>query len=620
MANKARRIIMALVKAQFAPGIDKQTTTYGAEGRWIDSKNVRFRTGLPEKIGGWEKVVTNKKIAGVVRASTAWVSLSGVRHLALGTDRKLYVYVEGVFYDITPIRLEAALTGPFAMTSGSPIVTVTHNNHGAGLGDFVTFDSFSTAQGLDMNNEFEVTEVVDTNNYKVTHTSNASGTASSQGGTGNAKYQITVGTARSTFGFGWGTGVWNAGTWNTPRTTSSVTLEATYWSLDTFGEDLLAIRSNDALYRWDLSGGTGTRAQKISQAPGTNRALLVSSPDRHIFLFGTETTIGNGGTQDNLFLRFSSQEDFNTWAPANTNSAGSFRIQDGSKIVAAKRSRGSILVWTDTALHALNNIGPPFIFGLNQIGANCGAISANCVADVNGVTFWMSQTAFYQFDGAIKKLDCTVQDFVFDDINATANGQVSIGVNTDFNEVTWFYASEGSNSLDRSVTYNYLENVWFTNSGFVRTSWVDRGVYPEPYGTLYDSTSVPNNNTILGVTAGCTTLYRHETGSNDDGSAMDCQITSGDFDIEEGDEVFLCSRVIPDFKDQVGTTDIKIEFANYPASTNTRSFTSTTSPTTKFFSVRGRGRQANVKVSSDAVDSNWRFGTVRLDIRPDGAR
>ena len=611
---------MALIKASFAPGIDKQTTTYGAEGRWIDSKNVRFRSGLPEKVGGWSKVVTGKKIAGVARASTAWVSLAGVRHLALGTDRKLYVYVEGAFYDITPIRLEAALTGPFAMTSGSPTVTVTHNSHGAAQGDFVTFDSFSTAQGLDMNNEFEVTSVVDGNNYTVTHTSNASGTASSQGGSGNAKYQITTGTNISSFGFGWGTGTWNLDAWNTPRSESAIELEATYWDLDTFGEDLLAIRNDDALYRWDLSNGTSNRAVKVSQAPAKNRLILVSSPDRHVFLFGTETTIGSGTTQDDLFLRFSSQEDFQTWAPASTNTAGSFRIQDGSKIVAAVRSRGSILVWTDTALHALNNIGPPFIFGLNQIGANCGAISANSVADVNGVTFWMSQTAFYSFDGAIKKLDCTVQDFVFDDINSTANGQVSVAVNTDFNEVTWFYASASSNFLDRSVTYNYLENVWYTNDGFVRTSWVDRGVYALPYATYYDATSTPNNETILGVTAGCTTLYRHEDGFNDDGAAMDCQITSGDFDLEEGDQVFLCSRVIPDFKDQAGSTDIKIEFANYPASTNTRSFTGTTSSTTKFFSTRGRGRQANIKVSSNAVDSNWRFGTVRLDVRPDGTR
>ena len=619
---------MPLVKAAFAPGIDKQTTTYGAEGRWVDSKNVRFRTGLPEKIGGWSKVVPTKKIVGVTRASIGWVSLTGVRHLALGTDRKLYIYTEGQFYDVTPIRLEAALTNPFAMTSGSPTVTVTHTSHGAGVGDFVTFDSFSTAQGLDMNNEFEVTEVVDGNNYKVTHTSNATGTASSQGGSGNAKYQITVGTDRSAFGFGWGTGAWNqprqniggGSGWNRPGLTTTIALEATYWMFDTFGEDLLAIRNDDALYKWDLSGGTGNRAQKITQAPGKNRVLLVSSPDRHIFLMGTEATIGTPGTQDDLFLRFSSQENFQAWDPSSTNTAGSFRIQDGSKIVAAKRSRGSILVWTDTALHSLNNIGPPFIFGLNQIGANCGAISANCVADVNGITYWMSQTAFYQFDGAIKKLDCTVQDFVFDDINSTAQGQVSIAVNTDFNEVTWFYASESSNFLDRSVTYNYLENVWYTNDGFVRTSWVDRGVYSKPYATFYDPNSLPNNNTILGVTAGCTTLFEHEDGFNDDGEAMDCQITSGDFDIKEGDDVFLCSRVIPDFKDQSGNTTMKIEFANYPASTNTRSFTATTSPTTKFFSVRGRGRQANVKISSNAIDSNWRFGTVRLDVNPDGRR
>jgi len=610
---------MALIKASFAPGIDKQTTTYGAEGRWIDSKNVRFRSGLPEKVGGWSKVVTGKKIAGVARASTAWVSLAGVRHLALGTDRKLYVYVEGAFYDITPIRLEAALTNPFT-TNGTTTVTVTHNSHGAAQGDFVTFDSFSAIDGLDMNNEFEVTEIVDGNSYKITHTSAASGSTSGGGGSGNAKYQITTGTNISSFGFGWGTGTWNLDAWNTPRSESAIELEATYWDLDTFGEDLLAIRNDDALYRWDLSNGTSNRAVKVSQAPAKNRLILVSSPDRHVFLFGTETTIGSGTTQDDLFLRFSSQEDFQTWAPASTNTAGSFRIQDGSKIVAAVRSRGSILVWTDTALHALNNIGPPFIFGLNQIGANCGAISANSVADVNGVTFWMSQTAFYSFDGAIKKLDCTVQDFVFDDINSTANGQVSVAVNTDFNEVTWFYASASSDFLDRSVTYNYLEGVWYTNDGFVRTSWVDRGVYALPYATYYDSASTPNNETILGVTAGCTTLYRHEDGFNDDGAAMDCQITSGDFDLEEGDQVFLCSRVIPDFKDQAGSTDIKIEFANYPASTNTRSFTGTTSSTTKFFSTRGRGRQANIKVSSNAVDSNWRFGTVRLDVRPDGTR
>ena len=610
---------MPLVKAQFQPGIDKQTTTYGAEGKWIDSKNVRFRTGLPEKIGGWEKIVVGKTIIGVVRGSHAWVSNSGVRHLALGTDRKLYVYIEGTFFDITPIRLEAALTNPFT-TNGTTTVTVAHTSHGAAVGDFVTYDSFSTLDALDMNQEFEIITVPDANSYTITHTTTATGSTAGGGGTGNAKYQVSVGPAISIYGFGWGTDTWSSGGWGDPSTSSSVTLEAAYWSFDTFGEDLLATRVNGALYRWDTSVGTATRAVKISQAPTTNRSVLVSSPDRHIFLFGTETTNGTSSTQDDLFLRFSSQEDYTSWTPASTNTAGTFRIQDGSKIVVAKRSRGSILVWTDTALHSLNNIGPPFIFGLNQVGANCGAVSANCVVDVNGTAFWMSQTAFYQFDGAIQKLDCSVQDFVFDDINSTALGQVAVAVNVDFNEVTWYYPSDGEDYLDRSVTYNYLENDWYTNTGFVRTSWVDRGVYPKPYATEYNTSATGNAPVVLGVTAGATTVFSHETGFNDNSAAMDTYITSGDFDIQEGDDVFLCSRVIPDFKNQVGNTDLTIKFANYPASTNIRTFTSTTTPSTKFFSTRGRGRQANLKIANNQTDSNWRFGTIRIDIKPDGTR
>ena len=614
---------MSLAKAQFTPGIDKQTSTYGAEGRWVDATNVRFRTGLPEKIGGWEKVV-NKYIAGVVRGMKAWVSNAGVRFVALGTDRKLYVYSEGVFFDITPLRrTNVALTDPFTTTSGSPIVTVADNSHGFVVGDFVIFKNFSAVGGLDMNNEFEVKSVTNSNVFTVSFvTFNATSSVSGGGGSGNLDALISVGTSVSTFGFGWNVGAWQ-GTgraWNTPSSVSSVALDATYWSLDTFGEDLLAVRNNDKLYKWDLSAGTGTRAAVVSGAPSSNRFLLVSSPDRHVFLFGTETTIGDPTTRDDLFLRFSSQENPSLWNPLNTNSAGTFRIQDGSRIVTAVRSRGSILVWTDTALHALNNIGPPFIFGLQQVGANCGAVSPNCVADVNGSTFWMSQTAFYTFDGAIKKLPCSVQDFVFDDIDGTAQGQVATAVNTDFNEVTWFYPSNGSVVLNRSVTYNYLENIWYNNTGFARTAWVDRGVYNTPYAPNYEPTILPNNETIKGVTVGSSLMYSHETGKNDDGAAMPCQITSGDFDIQDGEQILLCSRVIPDFKELIGNNNFKVTFANYPASSNTRTFTSTIDSATKFFSVRGRGRQANIQISTPAVDDDWRFGTVRLDIKPDGRR
>ena len=612
---------MALAKAQFTPGIDKQTSTYGAEGRWIDATNVRFRTGLPEKIGGWEKVV-NSNICGVVRGIRAWVSNAGVRFVALGTDRKLYIYSEGVFFDITPLRRDnLGLTNPFTTTSGSPTVSVADNSHGFVVGDFVIFKNFSAVGGLDMNNQFEVTAITNSNVFTVTHTSNATGSVSGGGGSGNLDALLSIGTNVSTFGFGWGVGAWNGDRqWNTASSTSTVALDATYWSLDTFGEDLLAIRNNDKLYKWDLSAGTGTRAAAVSGAPSSNRFLLVSSPDRHVFLFGTETTIGSPNTRDDLFLRFSSQEDPSTWNPLNENSAGTFRIQDGSKIVSAVRSRGSILVWTDTALHSLNNIGPPFIFGLQQVGANCGAVSPNCVVDVNGSTFWMSQTAFYMFDGAIKKLDCSVQDFVFDDIDGVAQGQVAAAVNTDFNEVTWFYPSNGSTFLDRAVTYNYLENIWYNNTGFARTAWIDRGVYNNPYAPNYEPTALPNNETIMGVTAGSSVLYAHEVGKDDDGAAMPCQITSGDFDIQDGEQVLLCSRVIPDFKELIGTNNFKITFANYPASTNTRTFTSVVDANTKFFSVRGRGRQANIQISTTALNDDWRFGTLRLDIKPDGRR
>ena len=612
---------MSLSKSQFAPGIDKQTSTYGAEGRWVDATNVRFRTGLPEKIGGWEKVV-NSNICGVVRGIKAWVSNAGVRYVALGTDRKLYIYSEGVFFDITPLRRDnLGLTNPFTTISGSPIVSVADNSHGFAVGDFVIFKNFSAVGGLDMNNQFEVTAITNSNVFTVTHTSNATGSVSGGGGSGNLDALLSIGTNVSTFGFGWGVGAWNGNRqWNKPSATSTVALDATYWSLDTFGEDLLAIRNNDKLYKWDLSAGTGTRAAAVSGAPSSNRFLLVSSPDRHVFLFGTETTIGSSNTRDDLFLRFSSQENPSEWAPASTNSAGTFRIQDGSRIVSAVRSRGSILVWTDTALHALNNIGPPFIFGLQQVGANCGAVSPNCVVDVNGSTFWMSQTAFYMFDGAIKKLDCSVQDFVFDDIDGVAQGQVAAAVNTDFNEVTWFYPSKNSTFLNRAVTYNYLENIWYNNTGFARTAWIDRGVYNNPYAPNYEPTALPNNETIMGVTAGSSVLYAHEVGKDDDGSAMPCQITSGDFDIQDGEQVLLCSRVIPDFKELIGTNNFKITFANYPASTNTRTFTSVVDANTKFFSVRGRGRQANIQISTTASNDDWRFGTLRLDIKPDGRR
>jgi hypothetical protein len=607
---------MPLAKLQIAPGIDKQDTEYGAEGRWIDSDNVRFHYGLPQKVGGWLKLI-QETLIGVARDIHTWTSLDGVRYTALGTDRKLYLYSEGVAYDITPIRLEAALTNPFT-TNATTTVTVAHTSHGASEGDFVTFDSFSAIDGLDMNKEFQITTVVDANSYKVTHTSQASGSTSGGGGSGNAKYQISVGVAEATYGYGWGTDAWNVDEWNTPRSTSTVTLDARNWSFDNFGEDLIATVHKGKTFRWDTSNGTGVRAVAISQAPTSSRFTLVSMPDRHIFLFGTETTIGNSTTQDDLFLRFSSQEDFTTWGPTATNTAGSFRIQDGSKIVSAVRSRNAVLVWTDTSLHAMQFVGAPFTFSLVQIGANCGAVGVHAAVDVNGVAYWMSQNAFYLYDGSIKKIPCSVQDFVFEDFSITQQPETYVGVNSEFNEVTWYYASTNATQIDRSVTYNYLERTWYTST-LSRTTWTDYGVYQRPYATKYETGTTGTTPTVLGVTAGASLLYEHEQGVNDDQSAMTAFITSGDFDIQDGQQILSISKGIPDFKNQAGSATMTMGFKTYPTDTS-NTIDRSVDNTTKFFNLRGRGRQTNVKITSNTLDSDWRYGTLRLDIKPDGGR
>tara|TARA_R100001530_G_scaffold19897_1_gene16677 strand:+ start:407 stop:2236 length:1830 start_codon:yes stop_codon:yes gene_type:complete len=608
-----------LTKIQFAPGIDKQNTEYGAEGRWTDSDMVRFRYGLPEKIGGWSKLIAETLI-GVVRDMHAWSDLDGIRYMALGTDRKLYVYSEGAAYDITPIRrTSGTLTNPFTTINASAVVTVVDTGHGAQAGDFVTFSGASTINGLDMNKEFEITTYVDANTYKVTYTGSTASGASTGGGSVVATYDINIGLAASAYGYGWGTGTWNTGTWNTPRSTSTVTIDGRQWSFDNFGEDLIATVSGGGTYRWDTSVGTGTPAAIISNAPTVSRFTLVSPTDRHVFLFGTETTIGSSGTADPLFLRFSSQEDYNTWTPKATNTSGSFRIQDGSKIMAAARSRGAILVWTDTSLHGMQFVGPPFTFSLNQIGANCGAVSNHCVKDVNGITYWMSQNSFYMFDGAVKKIPCSVQDYVFSDFNITTQPETYCGLNSEKNEITWFYCSLNAQQIDRYVSLNYLENSWSIGT-LARTAWVDYGVYEYPYATEYSTTATATTPSILGLTAGASTFFIQEYGFDADGAALDAHVTSGDFDIQDGQELLHIGRGIPDFQNLAGTVDVELNFKTYPASSTSITKTSTISTTTTKFDIRGRGRQGQLTIKSDAIGDNWRFGTLRLDVQPDGGR
>jgi hypothetical protein len=608
---------MPLTNFTIKPGINKEVTDYTGQGQWIDSDNVRFFNGLPQKIKGWDKFI-DTTIVGVVRDQHGWISLDGTRYDAFGTDRKLYVYEEGTVFDITPIRDTEALTNPFT-TNGTATVLVTDSAHGCIEGSFVTFDSFSTIDGLDMNQEFEVTSVVNSSAYTLTHTSTASGSTAGGGGTGDANYQINPGPAFSTAAYGWGTDGYGLGAWGEPSTVSNVTLEARQWSLDNFGEDLIATQLNGGTYRWDTSSGTSTRAAIVANAPTTSRLSLVSTPDRHLVLLGTENTIGTPSSQDDLLIRFSDQENITTYQPTAENTAGSLRIADGSRIMAAERSRGQILLWTDTSLHSMQFIGPPFTFGLRQLGSKCGIIGSHAGVDLNGVSYWMSQDSFYLFDGTVKKLPCSVEQFVFNNLNQTASENAFAGHNGEFNEIIWFYARTGSDQINALVVYNYLEGTWWTGT-LARTSWIDRELYDNPIATEYLANTTANNETILGLTAGATQIYLHEQGNDADGEAIDAYLKSGAVQIGQGDDFSFVSRLIPDIQNQSGTLNLNFEFLRYPNDANavTKS-TSFTSGTEKV-DLRGRGRQFTANIVSNTTGTAWRLGTMRFDIQPDGRR
>ena len=620
---------MPLTKLQIAPGIDKQNTEYGAEGKWVDCDNVRFRYGLPEKIGGWTKV-TSDALVGATRAILTYSALNGVKYAIYGTNKKLYAYSEESYADITPTRSTG--TGnitDFSVTSGSSTVTVTDSSHGALIGDFVTIASVSGAVGgisaANLQGEFEILTVPNANTYTIE--AKAAATSTANGSTANATYQVNTGAAVSLFGYGWGAGTWSTSTWNTSREgltgAEGVLLQSAKWALDNWGEDVLALQFDGGLFYWDTSSGLSSNlasTTNVSNAPTKSRFMLVSGDDRHVICFGTETTIGTTSTQDNMFIRWSSQETTNTWAPTATNTAGSFRLTDGNQINTAVRSRGAVMVWTDTALYQMQFIGAPLTFGFKQIGSNCGAVGINAAVDVSGTSFWMSDDSFFLYDGSVKKIPCSVQDHVFDNINLNAKQDVFCAANSDFNEVMWFYPSANSTQIDKMVAYNYAENLWYVGT-LARSSWADSGVYDNPYAAEFDSDDTTATiSTITGLKAGRTFVYIHESGVNADGAAMSNHIESGDLDIADGDNFMSVSRFIPDFKNQTGTVDVTLKTRPYPSGTQKShgSFDVTTS-TTKV-DTRIRGRQVAVRVSSDAVDDNWRYGTMRLDIKPDGMR
>lgn len=616
---------MALLRLFLNPGIDKQNTEYGAEGGWIDSDYVRFRYGLPEKIGGWTFFGDFPTyLIGMPSEIFAWNSLSGAPYVAVGTDRKVYVYYGGQWSDITPIR-KTTVGVTFDTTSGNNRVTVNDNNHGATIGDFVTISATSGDPGgipnATMNAEYEILDVLNSNEYVIQASVNASSTATATG-SATATYQINSGSDTSYADYGWGTGTYGTGTWGTPRSSSTINLFSRVWQFDTYGENLILQLVDGGVYEWLPSTGTSVRASAISGAPTKSRYALVSTPDRHLICFGTESTIGTPSTQDPMYVRFSNQEDINTFTATATNTAGGQRLTDGNRIISALRSRGQILIWTDTALHGMQYLGPPYTFGFQQLGVNCGLIGPHASIDVNGVAYWMSKDAFFVFDGVVKKLPCTVQDYVFKDLNIVQGTKTHVGLNTQFNEVTWWYCTQDSDYIDRYVTYNYLENVWSIGT-MARSAWADIGTFDYPIASIYDQAGTEATiSTINGLTAGRSKLYNQEFGTNADGSAIFAYIKSGYFDIGDGDQVLFMKRFIPDFKNQEGNLTVRLLLRLYPQANATPSSLDpyVISPSTEKVDTRARGRQISLQIESSEVDTNWRFGTMRVDIQPDGLR
>ncbi len=653
---------MALVEYRFLPGIDKQSSDSGAENRWIDSDNVRFRYGQPEKVGGWSSLITDTMV-GVARAMHAFTDLSGNRYVAIGTDKFLLIYFEGQLYDVTPLKTTLT-SATIATTNGSPTCTITKAAHGLSVGDIVQLDSVTLPGATGYQNSdfedknFQVITVPTTGTFTITQSSNATGTVST-GGSLSIKPFEPVGPRAQTYGYGWGVASWGSGNWGEAAAASDVSLEPGLWSLDNFGEVLIATVANGKTFTWNGGAAsplnnrasTTTTNFQTTNNPTASRITLVSPTTRHLIHLATETTIGTTTSQDDMFIRFSDQEAINTYAPSAINTAGTQRLQDGTKIVGALKAKETILIWTDNALYTMKFIGSPFTFGFEQVGTNCGLIGKNAAVEIDGIAFWMSPKGFFAFDGTVRSLPCTVEDHVFENIDTTKGQQVTAGLNNLFTEVTWYYPGATSEYNDKYVVYNYGESsltkvpggVWYTGTES-RTSWVDATIYPKPFATKYNSTASGTFPVVVGQSGlGQTTLFEHEIGTdqvnpNGTTTTVTSFIQSYDIDMESrmrrtqmgvsaggavAGEFFLAlRRFVPDFKTLAGNCKVSLGVKRYPQDSQTTTalspFTITSSTLKK--DTRARGRFLNVKIENDAASESWRFGTLKLDLQPDGRR
>ena len=629
---------MPLQKLQFRPGINKDVTSYSNEGGWVDGDKIRFRLGFPEKIGGWLKYSVNT-FQGAARALHNWIALDGSNFLGIGTHLKYYIEEGGGFNDITPLRsTTAAGDVTFAATNGSTTITVSDTNHGAVLNDFVEFSGAATLGGnitaAILNAEHKVTSIISSSQYQIVVSATANGSDTGNGGSSVVgKYQINVGLNSQVGGTGWGSSTWGRLGWGSGSSLTTTT-NIRLWSHDNFGEDLIINPRDANVYYWDKGIGLGARAVELStlsgakSAPQIAKQILVSDQDRHVLAFGCDainsssSAAQGNGVQDPLLVRFSSQENAVDWYPTSTNTAGDLILGSGSEFVQAVETKREILVWTDTSLHSMRFIGPPFTFGIQQLASNITIMGPNAAVATEDVVYWMGIDNFYTYSGQTKQLNCTVKDHVFNDFNFSQSDKVYGGINSEFSEVIWLYPSEanslasgGSGENDKYVIYNYKDDIWYYGN-LSRSAWIDRGIRNFPIATESGY------------------LYNHEFEYDDDGSAMASFIESAPMDIGDGDRFTLATTVVPDLT-FVGSTALSSPQATFTLKARTepgaaygstssgatvRTASSPVETFTELLNLRVRGRSFAIKVDSSALGTKWKLGSPRVDIRPDGRR
>jgi hypothetical protein len=640
---------MPLTKYRIKPGFNKQATESEAMGQWTDGNFVRFRYGQPEKIGGWTSLVSGSyaSMVGAARDQHVWSDLDGNKYSAIGTNKLLIIYYEGAFYDITPLQTDNFSTGANITTTNlSKDVTITTSaGHNLIPGDIITFanagsftlpDTDYTATDFD-DVLFEVKTVPSATTFTIQMPTDETGTGATNDGTLDVNPYEPVGPLSQTYGYGWGTSTWSRLAWGSASTSSNVVLDPANWSLDNWGQILIATIHNGRSFTWDPTSGLTTRAVLNTNMPSKSVMSIVSDRDRHLIHLGTETTIGTPSLQDKMFIRFSDQEDYDVYAPTSVNTAGTFQLDDGTKIVGATKGKDYIMVFTDTATYRMDFVGPPFTFSIRKVASNAGLIGQHAAVYANGAMWWMGATGgFYVYDGTVKAVPCLVEDFVFTNngagdlgLNFNSGEIIYAGINELYSEVNWFYPSTNSTVIDRCVTYNFSEQVWYTSS-LDRTTWEGSTVYAAPFATDFQASLTPTYPTVNGVSNGATILYQHETGVNQENAdgtetAISSYIQSGEFEIGaegEGQNFMSVSRFIPDFKSLSGDAQVTIFVNRYPQSTATSSplgpFT-VTSSTTKI-DTRARGRLAAVKIATDGLNESWRYGTFSFDVKPDGRR